>query len=138
MNPSIWGPHAWWFLHSITFNYPKCPTPHNKESMRAFFENLHNILPCDSCCQNYKQHLSKLPLTNKILSSRDTLVKWLIDLHNLVNESTGKPTKSYEEVFNEYTKGYEPENKCNRTYMILNILILVVVLLVGGYLLYHG
>ena len=26
MEPNIWGPGAWTFLHSITFQYPENPT----------------------------------------------------------------------------------------------------------------
>ena len=32
MNPKIWGPHAWIFLHSITLNYPENPTPELKKN----------------------------------------------------------------------------------------------------------
>ena len=30
MHPELWGPGAWKFLHSITFNYPKEPTSRDK------------------------------------------------------------------------------------------------------------
>jgi len=34
------------------------------------------------------------------------LVAWLINIHNLTNESLGKPTKSFDEVINLYTSMY--------------------------------
>ena len=40
MKPEVWGPHAWIFLHSITFNYPDNPTDDEKKHYKNFFENL--------------------------------------------------------------------------------------------------
>ena len=37
MDPKVWGPNAWIFLHSITMNYPKNPTNEDKEKYRTFF-----------------------------------------------------------------------------------------------------
>ena len=30
MDPLIWGPHAWFFLHSITLVYPDNPSEQEK------------------------------------------------------------------------------------------------------------
>ena len=49
MKPEIWGPHAWIFLHSITFDYPDNPTKEVKEKYKGFFESLQDILPCEKC-----------------------------------------------------------------------------------------
>ena len=32
MEPEIWGPHAWQFLHSITLSYPDNPTFEDKNN----------------------------------------------------------------------------------------------------------
>ena len=50
-----------------------------------------DVLPCPTCKDNYKKnHMLELPLTDKILGSKDLLVKWLIDFHNLVNKTKWK------------------------------------------------
>ena len=36
MNPKIWGPHAWVFLHTITLNFPENPTPEQKKYYKDF------------------------------------------------------------------------------------------------------
>ena len=33
MNPEIWGPPAWMFLHSISLAYPKNPTDVDKTKL---------------------------------------------------------------------------------------------------------
>jgi hypothetical protein len=96
MLPTKWGNCGWKFIHSITLNYPENPTNDDKDNYVNFFYSLIYILPCDSCGNNLKNHYKKLPLDEKSLTNRYTLVKWGIDLHNIVNQSIGKKTLSYE------------------------------------------
>ena len=67
-----------------------------------FFKSLENVLPCEKCAYHYSKNLEKLPL-EPALESRDTLVRWLISVHNEVNKETGKREYTYEEVIDEYT-----------------------------------
>lgn len=106
MLPTIWGPPAWIFLHSITFNYPKNPSIKDMNSAKNYFTNLWKVLPCEKCQRNYIIHLQKKPLTDQILGSRILLINWLIDIHNLVNEQTGKTKITYQEVYKIYDKMY--------------------------------
>ena len=46
MDPNIWGPHAWMFLHSITLTYPEKPTNLDKTNFEMFFNSLQPVLPC--------------------------------------------------------------------------------------------
>lgn len=101
MNPAFWGPHAWIFLHSITMNYPKNPTEKDKQIYFDFFNQLKDILPCQKCAHHYGEHIKKHPI-NTALESRDSMIRWLIQIHNEVNEDLGKPQLSYEEVIQEY------------------------------------
>ena len=61
MDPSVWGPHAWFFLHTVTFTYPKNPTELDKRHMYDFFTKLQYILPCEMCKQHYQEHLYTMP-----------------------------------------------------------------------------
>ena len=101
MNPKFWGPHAWIFLHSITFNYPKEPTDKDKEIHSKFFKELQYIIPCEKCAYNYKLHLDEYPI-EEALGNRESLVQWLINIHNEVNKELGKPLYTYEQVIEEY------------------------------------
>jgi hypothetical protein len=104
MLPSKWGKYGWGFLHAISLNYPDNPTEEDKKHFIAFFVALMNVLPCLKCRYNYAQHLKKIPITETVLSSKENLVKWLIDLHNLVNHATDKRMLSYDEAYNELCK----------------------------------
>ena len=54
MEPEIWGPNAWLFLHTVTFNYPKNPTVIDRNNYYDFFNSLQNVLPCPKCQEHFK------------------------------------------------------------------------------------
>lgn len=135
MNPDVWGPSAWLFLHSITLSYPKCPSDEDKNNMKNFFSNLGNVLPCENCRVNYASHLNKYPLTIKVLQSKQNLVKWLIDIHNSVNSMKNKPILTYEQAFdaimsNYITSGKKSSNKY-LIYGCIVVLLFVVLMLIS-------
>ena len=37
MNSSIWGPHAWHFIHAVSFTYPLQPTQQDRENYYEFY-----------------------------------------------------------------------------------------------------
>ena len=74
MEPNIWGPPAWLFLHSITFNYPKNPSENDKNNYNTFFNSLKYVIPCPICKEHYAKNLLKLPIR---LNTRDDLIRWL-------------------------------------------------------------
>jgi len=104
MNQNVWGPHAWFLLHSITFNYPFKPSEEQKQRTKAFFYDMQHMLPCSYCRGNYKRNLKETPIR---LNSRKELVEWLIDLHNEVNGQTGKKALSYDQVIRIYEDAYQ-------------------------------
>tara|TARA_B110000285_G_scaffold51050_1_gene57991 strand:- start:1687 stop:2094 length:408 start_codon:yes stop_codon:yes gene_type:complete len=102
IKPSIWGPHGWKFLHYVSMGYPNSPSYEDKSNYKNFYHSLQYVLPCEKCAMNYKQNLRKLPIDNN-LESRDSLVKWVIDIHNLVNDELGKDKVDYEKALSLYT-----------------------------------
>ena len=92
-----WGTYAWGFLESVALTYPSNPTQQTKMEYKEFFLSLQNILPCPKCREHYKENLRKYNL-NDALEDRDSLVKWVIDVHNSVNASNGKRVLSYDEA----------------------------------------
>lgn len=133
MLPDIWGKHAWNFLHLVTIGYPEYPTEQDKQHYYDFFHSIRYILPCAKCRNNLTQHLEKYPLTDQVLSSKANLVKWLIDLHNVVNYYTGKPMIPYVEAMNNINNLTHPK-KDNQT--LYTILVIVAFILLC-YLIYY-
>jgi len=129
MDPKIWGPHAWIFLHCITFGY--CPNSQNKDNIKKFFSNLHTILPCDMCKIHFKEHLNKCPLNDNILNSKEKLIRWLIDVRNSINDILGKPRITYNQVLLECFG-----NKYNKAliYILAVIIVTIIILVILKYI----
>ena len=53
LEPNIWGPHYWFFLHSITFTYPKKPTSATKKNIMI----LYTIYHCLFHIKKYQKNL---------------------------------------------------------------------------------
>lgn len=89
MEPKIWGPKLWFFLHTMTFAYAENkdkPTKAEQKHMYQFLESLKYVLPC-VCKDNYAWYFDTHPPN---LSSRKKLFEWVVDLHNHVNEEYNK------------------------------------------------
>ena len=110
MNPEIWGPKLWFFIHTIAINYPDNPSNLDKQKYNMFFESLKHIIPCEKCRLNYIENLNEMPVINN-LDNATTLFRWTVDLHNKVNSEIGKPILSYEQATQEISNKYLIDNK---------------------------
>lgn len=140
MKPEVWGPHAWIFLHSVTFDYPDNPSTKVKEQYKSFFESLQYVLPCEMCRNHYRENLRRFPVTNNVLKSRKNLIEWLIDIHNNVNQSNHKPKLNYQEVVKKYLDYYEGKDikeppKCVSPSISSNIIVIISILLMTIFIL---
>ena len=137
MNQNIWGPHMWFALHSISFNYPLHPTELDKKRYGKFIDLLQYVIPCSVCRKNFRRNLKEFPPK---LSSRKAFVYWVIDIHNEVNSLTGKERISYEKAIALYEKKYNKKIKLEEISLKphFNIkfkyVFLAIILAVGYYL----
>jgi len=144
MDPDIWGPHAWMFLHSVTLAYPENPTDIDKTNFEMFFNSLLPVIPCKKCSDNYKIHIVEDPISNH-LDNKENLVKWLINLHNKVNRLNGKKDYTYEEVINHYKSLYSlskndllsDDTIINKTDNYLLYLLYIFIILIISYYSYR-
>jgi len=98
-----WGPAAWHFIHTMSFNYPVNPTPKDKKYYKDFVYNLRNVLPCKYCRINLTNNLKKKPLLMCHMKSRATFSRYIYELHELVNKMLGKNSHlSYCDVRERY------------------------------------
>lgn len=123
MEPKIWGPHAWIFLHTITLNYPENPNQIEKQNYKSFFESLSKILPCDNCREHYSENIENIPID---LQSRESLVQWLFTIHNKVNQKNNKQLVNYDDFINQYSELY---NQKDKNYILYTILLLIAIIL---------
>lgn len=107
MGTTEWGPSAWKFLHTMTFAYGSedgSVSAAERIAARSLFESLKHLLPCKACCSHYCSALTERPLTDQVLSSRENLSRWFVDIHNDVNVRLHKPVMAYEDAAAMYTQ----------------------------------
>ena len=90
MVTKIWGPIAWTFLHTMSFNYPINPTPEDKKNYRNYVLNLQYILPCKYCRINLTNNFKKKPLKMCDMANRETFSRYIYELHETVNKMLHK------------------------------------------------
>ena len=100
-DPSIWGEGTWLFLHlgSLAANEQLSPT--EAEKYWGFIEGLPYMLPCKNCSVHAQKYVDiSRPRRAQICSSREALLHFFVDFHNMVNSRTGKPPITVEQVKN--------------------------------------
>ena len=134
LNPTIWGPHGWFFLHSVALNFPDKPTEIDRKNYKRFFESIQYILPCPNCSYHYSKHIEENPIQ---LDSKETLNRWLVHIHNLVNDIHKKPDVSYEEFLRIYKNKYNPILSTGSSWFYPWVILFIVLLILLCILMYR-
>ena len=87
---NVWGPSMWLTLHTISLNYPCQPTKVQKKQYRTFFDSLQHVLPCGKCRENLGSNFKCTKYGDHVFDNRETLSKWVYQLHKCVNKMLGK------------------------------------------------
>ena len=136
IGPEKWGPVVWHALHYITLGYPEKPTIQQKQKYKQFFTLLSDVLPCSICAQHFSENLKTMPLSEDVMKNKESLIKWLIDFHNVVNEKNRKPIIKYEEARNLIEKDktcshniiYKKKDN-NTLYYFFGLLLLIIIII---------
>jgi hypothetical protein len=129
INPSIWGKSFWDTIYYIIIAYSDNPSIDDKTHVKNFLESLQYVLPCENCSSHYSENLKKTPLTNEVLSSRYSLLAWMVNINNDVNRRTGKPDITPEDIIYKYTQGNKSENNW-KFYVTMFLLVLLIIILI--------
>lgn len=103
-NPETWGPAMWFINHLGSFSAPEIIPLEKREKYWNYIDGLPEILPCKNCSQHAREYVdSNARYRDQICASRDNLVRFFVDFHNSVNQRTGKPLITYEEVYQMFS-----------------------------------
>jgi len=137
LDPKIWGPHYWFFLHTVTMTYPHYPNGITKKKYYEFIHNLPLFLPVENISREFSKLLDKYPVT-PYLDNRTSFIKWMHFIHNKINEQLEKPTISLNTFLNNYYNKYKTNSeKIIQYYKILNKIIYCSILFVLIFVIYY-
>jgi len=109
LDPTIWGPHFWFFLHTLAISYPHHPNAVTKKKYYELIQNLPLFIPVESNGNYFNKLLDEYPVT-AYLDNRESLVKWMHFIHNKINEKLEKPKISINEFYLRYYEEYKPKD----------------------------
>jgi hypothetical protein len=130
IEPTIWGPHYWYFLHTIAFCYPLHPNTITKKKYYEFIHNLYLFIPNKNISNNFSQLLEKYPVT-PYLDNRESFVRWIHFIHNKINKKLNKPIISFAKFINEYKNYKIKKNKTEYKYMIKQIISIILIFILA-------
>jgi len=106
LDPKVWGPHYWFFLHTLAMTYPHYPNTVTKKKYYEFIQNLPLFLPVEQISGEFSKLIDKYPIT-PYLDNRDSFVRWMHFIHNKINEKLEKPKLSLNDFFTKYYDEYK-------------------------------
>jgi len=109
LDPTIWGPHFWFFIHTIALSYPHYPNDVTKKKYYDFVVNLSTFIPNEQLGKDFDKLLDEYPVS-PYLDNRESFVKWTHFIHNKINEKLEKPKITLEEFYIKYYEEYKPKD----------------------------
>jgi hypothetical protein len=109
LDPKIWGPHYWFFIHTVAMTYPIRPNAVTKKKYYEFIQNLPIFIPVENMSGEFSKLLDKYPVT-PYLDDRESLIRWTHFIHNKINQKLEKPQISLSEFYVKYYEEYKSQN----------------------------
>lgn len=109
LDPNVWGPHYWFFLHTISMTYPHHPNAVTKKKYYEFIQNLPIFIPVEAMSGELSKLIDQYPIT-PYLDNRESFIRWVWFIHNKINQKLEKPQISLSAFYTKYYESYKPNN----------------------------
>ena len=110
LDPKIWGPHYWFFLHTLAMTYPHYPNAVSKKKYYEFIQNLPLFIPVEDISKEFEKLIDKYPIT-PYLDNRDSFIRWTHFIHNKINDKLEKQPISLNVFYVQYYNKYKCQNE---------------------------
>ena len=107
-DPTIWGPHYWFFLHTIAHSYPDTPNEITKRKYYDLISNMPLFIPNVEIGNKFSNMLDKYPVT-PYLDNKESFIRWIHFIHNKYNHMLGKEEISLIMSLEKYKQHYTPK-----------------------------
>jgi hypothetical protein len=137
LDPNVWGPHFWFFFHTIAFSYPIHPNDVTKKKYYELIQNIPLWIPVESIGTDFEALLDLYPVS-AYLDTRESLIEWFHFIHNKINEKLEKPRLTLNEFYYHYYEEYKPNDiKLKEQYRWREKIIFTLLLLGSSALIVH-
>lgn len=108
LEPEVWGPHYWFFLHTLAYSYPSYPNDTTKRKYYDLIQNFPLFIPNEGIGNKFSRLLDRYPVT-PYLDKRESFLRWVNFIHNKINYLHGKEEMTLEESIHAYEQQYVPK-----------------------------
>jgi hypothetical protein len=135
---SVWGPHYWFFLHTVAESYPSTPTAVTKRKYYDLIQNFPLFIPVPEMGNRFSKLLDEYPVT-PYLGSKESFVKWVHFIHNRMNLFLGKKEVSLYQSLEIYRNEYKPKTFVAVPYISISkqTMMTIVILACMGFIFYY-
>jgi len=130
LDPKIWGPHYWFFLHTVAYTYPEFPTNVTKRKYYDLIQNMPLFIPDESMGNKMAGMLDKYPVS-PYLDSRESFIRWVHFLHNKINVHLDKEEITAYQALDRYYHEYRPKHVVDYESMLARRDIVFVGIILG-------
>ena len=106
LDPKVWGPHYWFFLHTLSMTYPIYPNAVSKKKYYDIIQNLPLFIPVENISSEFSRLLDMYPVV-PYLDNRESLIRWMHFIHNKINQKLEKPQITLNEFYVKYYEEYK-------------------------------
>jgi hypothetical protein len=117
-DPSVWGPHYWFFLDTIAMSYPKHPNAVTKKVYYDLIQNFHLFIPVKEHSENFNKLLSSYPISS-YLDDKESFIRWVHFIHNKINAQLNAPQLTYNDFYTNYYNKYKEKTLKNNENKLL-------------------
>ena len=107
LDPAVWGPHYWFFLHTVAYTYPEHPTNVTKRKYYDLIQNMPLFLPDEAMGDRFAAFLDKYPVS-PYLDTRESFMRWVHFIHNKMNHHLDKEPLSMYAALDAYYQQFRP------------------------------
>jgi hypothetical protein len=140
-DPTVWGPHYWFFLMTLAINYPLKANEITKKKYYDFLSNFPLFIPHPPIGNKFSDLLDKYPVS-PYLDGKDDFLRWVHFIHNKINQELNKDEQTLTESLEKYYELFKPKEIRLREQIIyrkkLVFCIILIGLVCGGYYLYKN
>jgi len=135
LDPAIWGPPYWFFLHTIAQTYPTHPNEVIKRKYYDLIMNMPLFIPDPKMGDRFAEMVDRHPVT-PYLDSRDSFIRWVHYIHNKYNLLLGKEEITLLESLDKYHALYQPQTvrlseswRLQKKYIVIGVILSLVLLI---------
>jgi len=109
LDPKIWGPHYWFFLHTVAMTYPHRPNSVTKKKYYEFIQNLPLFIPVEAISGEFSKLIDKYPIA-PYLDNRESFIRWVHFIHNKINQKLERPQMKLNDFYVKYYEEYKKDS----------------------------